>query len=365
MARRELFLALLWLAALALATGPADATRKMVGVYVLRKGDFSVRLTNWGARVMSVVLPDCKGNLADVVLGRDTIAEYVNDDVYFGPITGRIAQRVARGRFVLDGKVYHMHRNDGRNTIHGGDRGFSRSIWTVKEYVAGGESPYITFYYRSFDGEQGLPGNVDAYVTYRMSGPYTLGVHMNATALDKATPVNFLLHVYWNLRGEGNGDVLGHTLRLHASRYAVLDDELLPSSGRIEPVAGTPLDFRTPTPIGSRIRQVVVMGGRAVGYDTNYIVDGGEGMMRPVAQVRDPASGRALELWANQPTMQLYTGNFLNHTKGKRGKVYDRYAGFCLETMGYVDAVNHPEFPSQTLRPGQVYKHDMVYKFSF
>jgi aldose 1-epimerase len=130
-------------------------------------------------------------------------------------------------------------------------------------------------------------------------------------------------------------------------------------------VAGTPLDFRTPTPIGSRIRQVVVMGGRAVGYDANYIVDGGEGTMRPVAQARDPASGRALELWANQQSMQLYTGNSLNHTKGKGGKVYDRYAGFCLETMGYVDALNHPEFPSQTLRPGQVYKHDMVYKFSF
>lgn len=362
--RRELSLALLCvcLAACALAPGPADAS-KMVGVYELRKGDFSVRLTNWGARVMSVVLPDRKGNLADVVLGRDTVAEYVNDTSYFGPITGRIAQRVARGRFVLDGKVYHMHRNDGRNTIHGGDRGFSRSIWTVKEYVAGGESPHVTFYYRSFDGEQGLPGNVDAYVTYRVSGAYTLGVHMNATALDRATPVGLLLHVYWNLGGEGSGDVLGHTLRIRASRHAVLDDELLPSSGRVEPVAGTPLDFRAPAAIGSRIRRVVVMGGRAVGYDTNYVVDG-EGM-RPVAQARDPASGRALELWANQPTLQLYTGNSLNRTAGKGGRVYDRYAGFCLETMGYVDAVNHPEFPSLTLRPGQVYRHDMLYKFSF
>jgi hypothetical protein len=147
------------------------------------------------------------------------------------------------------------------------------------------------------------------------------------------------------------------------ARHAVLDDELLPSSGRVEPVAGTPLDFRAPAAIGSRIRRVVVMGGRAVGYDTNYVVDG-EGM-RPVAQARDPASGRALELWANQPTLQLYTGNSLNRTAGKGGRVYDRYAGFCLETMGYVDAVNHPEFPSLTLRPGQVYRHDMLYKFSF
>ncbi|KAK3144592.1 hypothetical protein QOZ80_4AG0315120 [Eleusine coracana subsp. coracana] len=357
MARVGLFVALLCLCLAGLATG----ARKMVGVYELRRGDFSVKITNWGATVMSVVLPDSKGNLADVVLGKDTIADYVSDTSYFGPVTGRVAQRVARGRFVLDGKVYHLYRNDGNNTIHGGGRGFSKSIWTVKEYVGSGDSPYITLYYHSFDGEQGFPGAVDAYVTYRLSSPYTLGVHMNATALDKATPVSFLLHAYWNLGGHGSGDVLGHTLQLFASRHTVLDEELLPSSGRVEPVAGTPLDFRKPTPIGARIRKV--MGGRIVGYDANYVIDG-EGM-RPVAVARDGASGRAMELWANQPTMQLYTGNWLNNTKGNDGKVYNQYGGFCLETMGYVDAVNHPEFPSQTLRPGQVYRHDMVFKFSF
>nr|CAB3487263.1 unnamed protein product [Digitaria exilis] len=247
----------------------------------------------------------------------------------------------------------------------GGGRGFHKVIWTVKEYVSGGHSPHITLYYHSFDGEQGFPGNLDAYVTYRLSSPYTLSVHMNATALDKATPVNLLLHTYWNLAGHGSGDVLGHTLRLFASRYAVLDDELLPSSGRLAPVAGTPFDFRSPTAIGARIRDVIIMGGKVVGYDANYIIDGDQGTMRPVCQVRDGASGRAVELWANQATMQLYTGNWLNHTKGKDGKVYDQYAGFTMETMGYVDAVNHPEFPSQTLLPGQEYKHDMVFKFSF
>ena len=245
----------------------------------------------------------------------------------------------------------------------GGGTAFSSSAWTVKEYVAGGDSPHITFFYRSFDGEQGFPGNLDAYVTYRLSSPYTLGVHMNATALDRATPVNLLLHAYWNLGGHGSGDVLGHTLRLFASRYAVLDDEHLPSSGRIAPVAGTPLDFRAPTTIGARIRQV--MGGKVVGYDANYVIDGEPEGMRPVAQVQDGASGRAVELWANQATVQIYTGNWLNNTKGKDGKVYNQYAGFTLETMGYVDAVNHPEFPSQTLLPGQEYKHDMVFKFSF
>uniref|UniRef100_A0A0E0H1N3 Aldose 1-epimerase n=1 Tax=Oryza nivara TaxID=4536 RepID=A0A0E0H1N3_ORYNI len=363
MAGARLSLAFLCLVVVVVASALAGGAgaRKTVGEYVLRKGDFSVKITNWGATMMSVVLPDSKGNLADVVLGLDTIAEYVNDTNYFGPVTGRVGQRIARGRFVLDGKVYHTYINDGRNAIHGGHRGFSKVIWTVKEYVGGGDSPYITLYYRSFDGEQGFPGDLDAYVTYQLSSPYVLALRMNATALNKATPVNFLQHTYWNLGGQGRGDVLGHTLQLSASRYTPLDEELLPSSGVVAPVAGTPYDFRHPTPIGARIRQV--MGGRIAGYDINYVIDG-EGM-RKVAAARDGASGRALELWANQPAMQLYTGNWLNNTKGKGGKVYQQYGGFCLETQGYVDAVNHPEFPSMTVRPGQVYRHDMAFKFSF
>ncbi|SPT18629.1 unnamed protein product [Triticum aestivum] len=360
MARAPVLPALLCLAVLALAGG-ADARKMMVGVYELKRGDFSVKMTNWGATIMSILVPDSKGNLADVVLGMDTLAEYVNDTSYFGPLNGRVAQRMARGRFVLDGKVYHTYINDGKNAIHGGKRGFSKVIWTVKEYVAGGDSPYITMYYRSFDGEQGFPGDLDVYATYQLTGPYELSIRTNATALNKATPVNFLQHVYLNLGGEGSGDILGHTLQLSASRYTPLDVEMLPSSGRVDPVAGTSYDFRTPTPIGARIRQV--MGGKVYGYDINYVIDG-EGM-RKVAAVRDGKSGRALELWANQPAMQLYTGNFLNHTKGKGGKLYEQYGGFCLETQAYPDAVNHPEFPSVTVRPGQVYKHDMRFTFSF
>ncbi|KAF8703330.1 hypothetical protein HU200_032128 [Digitaria exilis] len=361
----ELFLAALCVvvASTTLALAASAGARKTVGVYELKKGDFSVKVTNWGATIMSVVLPDSRGNVS-VLLVRDTVAEYVNDTSFFGPVAGRVAQRIARGRFVLDGKVYHLNINDGRNTLQGGGRGFHKVIWTVKEHVGAGDYPHITLYYRSFDGEQGFPGNLDAYVTYAVSSPYTLAVHMNATALDKATPVNLLQHTYWNLAGhDSGGDVLGHTLRLSASRYTPLDAEMLPSSGRVAPVADTPYDFWTPTPIGSRIRDV--MGGRVVGYDANYVVDGEPGEMRPVAEVRDGASGRALELWGNQPCMQLYTGNWLSHAPGKGGKVYEKYAGFCLETQGYPDAVNHPEFPSQIIRPGQVYKHDMVFKLSF
>ncbi|XP_037481610.1 galactose mutarotase-like [Triticum dicoccoides] len=360
MARVLSFLVLLYLVASTLVC--VSEARKMVGIYMLKKGDFSMKVTNWGATIMSIIVPDNKGNLADVVLGKDTLAEYVNDTAYFGPLSGRVAQRMARGRFVLDGKVYHTYINDGRNAIHGGHRGFSKVIWTVKEYVAGGDSPYITLYYRSFDGEQGFPGDLDVYATYQLSSPYVLSIRTNATALNKATPVNFLQHVYLNLGGQGSGDVLGHTLQLSASRYTPMDEELLPSSGRVDPVAGTNYDFRTPTPIGARIRQV--MGGKGVrGYDINYVIDGAG--MRRVAAVRDGASGRALQLWANQPAMQLYTGNGLNNTRGKGGIVYRQYAGFCLETQAYPDAVNHPEFPSVTVRPGQVYKHDMLLKFSF
>ncbi|TVU14195.1 hypothetical protein EJB05_37655, partial [Eragrostis curvula] len=193
----------------------------------------------------------------------------------------------------------------------------------------------------------GFPGDLDAYVTHRLSSPYVLGMHMNATVLNKVTPVNLLQHTYWNLGRQGSGDVLGHTLQLFVSRYIVVDEERLPSSGRVAPVAGTPLDFRAPAPIGARIGQVT--GGRPRAR-----------VRRGLRRVR-----RAMELWANQPAVHLYTANWLNNTEGKAGKVYGPHSSFCLETQGYPDAVNHHEFPSQTLRPGQVYNHDMLFKFSF
>ncbi|KQJ82953.1 aldose 1-epimerase [Brachypodium distachyon] len=352
------------------ASGASAAGRKMVGVYELRKGDFSVKVTNWGATVTSVVFPDSKGNLGDVVLGYDTIAEYVNGSSYFGALVGRVANRVAKARFVLDGKVYNLYANDGKNALHGGHRGFSKVIWTVKEYVAGGDSPHITLYYHSFDGEQGFPGDLDVYVTYELSSPYVLRVRMNATALDKATPVNLAQHTYWNLGGQGSGrDVLGHTVQLFAAHYTPVDGTLIPT-GQLAPVAGTPYDLRTPTAVGARVRQVSggsSNGSAVYGFDINYAVDGEDARaLRKVAVVRDGASGRAMELWADQPGVQFYTGNFLKDVKGKGGAVYGQYGALCLETQGFPDAVNQPGFPSQIVRPGQAaYKHDMVFKFSF
>nr|CAH67072.1 OSIGBa0097P08.2 [Oryza sativa] len=372
-----LLLAAVCLVAAASAGGADAAERKAttVGVYELRKGDFSIRVTNGGAVIMSVVLPDSRGKWDDVVLGYDTIAEYVNSSTYFGALVGRVANRIAKARFVLDGKAYHLYPNDGKNTLHGGHRGFSNVTWTVKEHVGGGDAPYITLYYHSFDGEQGFPGALDVYVTYQLSGPYVLSVHMNATAAGKATPVNLAQHSYWNLGGTGNGDILGNTVQLFASRYTPVDAELIPT-GQVAPVTGTPYDLRAPTPVGARVHLVTgglsKTGATIYGFDTNYAVDGGDDVdahahaLRRVAVVRDGKSGRSLELWANQPGVQFYTGNFLTaDVKGKGGKAYGQYGALCLETQGFPDAVNHPNFPSVIVRPGQVYKHEMVYKFSF
>uniref|UniRef100_N1QQQ1 Aldose 1-epimerase n=1 Tax=Aegilops tauschii TaxID=37682 RepID=N1QQQ1_AEGTA len=307
-------------------SGRADAAAetKTVGVYELKKGDFSIKVTNWGATLMSVILPDSRGNLGDVILGYDTVAEYVNGTAYFGGLIGRVANRIANARFTLDGKAYRLVPNDGNNTLHG------------------------------------FPGDVDVHVKYQLSGPHELSVRMNATARGKATPVNLAHHAYWNLGGHGSGSVLGEEVRLFASRYTPVDAALIPT-GHLAPVAGTPYDFRTPAAVGSRIGGLLSRGVN--GYDINYVVDGGG--LRPVAVVRDGASGRAMELWADQPGVQFYTANGLSGVRGKGGKVYGRYGALCLETQGFPDAVNRPSFPSQIVRPGKVYMHHMVFKFSF
>jgi aldose 1-epimerase len=210
----------------------------------------------------------------------------------------------------------------------------------------------------------GFPGDLDVYVTYHLSSPYVLSVHMNATALNKATPVNLAQHTYWNMGGAGSGDVLHNTVQLFASRYTPVDAALIPT-GQVAPVAGTPYDLRSPTPVGAHVREIY--GGKSgiYGYDTNYVVDGEAGALQKVAVVRDGKSGRAMELWANQPGVQFYTGNFVDHVEGRGGKVYGQYGALCLETQGFPDAVNHPNFPSVIVRPGGVYKHDMLFKFSF
>ncbi|KAJ3673355.1 hypothetical protein LUZ60_006729 [Juncus effusus] len=332
--------------------------KKTVGIYELKKGDFSLKVTNWGATIISVVLPDNKGQLGDIVLGYDKISSYVNGSNYFGALVGRVANRIAGARFVLDGKPYHLYKNDGNNSLHGGHRGFSAVIWDVKEKVDG-DSPYITFYYHSFDGEQGFPGALDVYVTYKITKDYKLTVTMHAKPLNKRTPINLAQHSYWNLGGHASGTILNNVVQLFASDITPVDSEFIPT-GQITPVANTPFDFTKPMTVGSRISQV------KGGYDINFVLDSKPDKkgLRKVAIVQDKKSGRVMELSANQPGVQFYTGNFLDGKLGKDGAKYVQHAALCLETQDFPNAVNQANFPNEIYAPGQVYEHVMVYQFS-
>ncbi|KAM0888296.1 hypothetical protein ACQ4PT_028443 [Festuca glaucescens] len=319
-------------AVLGLSGGAADAVapggRWLVSE--LRKGDFSIKVTNWGATLMSVVLPDSRG----LVLGYDTVAEYVKGSAYFGGLIGRVANRIAGARFKLDGKAYRLFPNDGKNTLHGSSSTFSRRPGRVREVPDFKPARAERAHERDGAG-QGYPGEPRAP------------------------------RLHWNLGGHGSGSILGEKVHLFASRYTLVDTVLIPT-GQLAPVAGTPYDFRRPAAVGARMGGLLRRG--VTGYDTNYAVDGGERgglrrQLRRVAIVRDGASGRAMELWADQPGVQLYTANGLSGVRGKGGKVYDRYDALCLETQGFPDAVNRPNFPPQIVRPGQVYSHDMVFKF--
>ncbi|KAF0911830.1 hypothetical protein E2562_012318 [Oryza meyeriana var. granulata] len=340
---------------------PAEARKEgkqSIGYYELRRGEFSIVVANWGATILSVNLPDKNGHIDDVVLGYKNIGSYVNDTTYFGALVGRVANRIAGGRFTVKGQAYHTYKNDGNNTLHGGHRGFNQVFWSVRERVTG-QFPYITFYYRSYDGEQGFPGALDVLVTYKIDGDNSYSVTMYARPVDKPTPVNLAQHTYWNLRGHGRGTILDHSVQIFASAVTPVGADLIPT-GAVAPVSGTPFDFRAPAAPGARIADV------PGGYDINYVVDGeadGQGV-RKVAVVSEATSGRVLELWSDQPGVQFYTGNFLKGDEGKGGARYVKHGGLCLETQDYPDAVHNPKFPTEIYRKGQVYKHYMLYKFS-
>lgn len=330
---------------------------KEVGVYELKRGDFSVKLTNYGATVLSIILPDKHGKLADVVLGFDSVKGYEeqNPKKYFGAIVGRVANRIGGAQFTLSGTDYKLPANDGNNTLHGGPEGFSSVIWTVKSYR---KDSHITFTYDSFDGEEGFPGNLSVTVTYILIQTNKLGVKMEAKALNKATPVNLAQHTYWNLGGHTSGDILSHKLQLFASRITPVDPQLIPT-GIIVTINGTAYDFLEPREIGSQINKL------PDGYDVNYVLDSDSRVhLKKAAVVQESVSGRKMEIWTNAPGVQFYSGNMLHNVTGKGGFVYQEHAGLCLETQGFPDSVNHLNFPSQIVNPGQTYKHVMVYRFT-
>ncbi|KAK6129234.1 hypothetical protein DH2020_036943 [Rehmannia glutinosa] len=284
-----------------------------------------------------------------------------NDTCYFGAIVGRVANRIGGAKFTLNGTVYKLDANENTTMLHGGKKGFSQVGWKVKKHEKHGRSPYITLTYHSVDGEEGFPGDVLASVTYTLIKPYTLSVKMKAKALNKATPINLAQHSYWNLAGHNTGNILSDELQIFASHITPVDKKLIPT-GKILPVKTTPYDFLTPRVIKGPIKSLP-KGSK--GYDINYVVDGHEGpKMKPMAVVYNKKSGRMMKLSANAPGVQLYTGNYINGVKGKGGCVYQPHAALCLETQGFPDSVNHPNFPSQIVYPGKSYEHCMTFTFS-
>ncbi|NTV81329.1 MAG: galactose mutarotase [Candidatus Aminicenantes bacterium] len=330
-----------------------------VDIYTLKnEAGLEARVMTYGATLVSLKVPDRGGAFADVNLGFDTLAGYLGTHPYFGVIVGRYANRIAKARFNLNGVEYGLAPNNNGNTLHGGLRGFDKVVWTAEALqVAAGVGLRLT--YLSKDMEEGFPGNLAVTVVYMVTNANELTIDYEAVT-DKATPVNLTNHAYWNLKGEGNGDILGHVLRLEADRITAVDSaaNLIPT-GEILPVTGTPFDFASPYAIGERI--ALVEGG----YDHNFVLKSGGGTLGLAARVEEPGSGRVLEIWTDQPAIQLYTGNFLDGTVvGKGGKAYRKHFGFCLETQHYPDSPNHPNFPSTILEPGRTYRTATVHMFS-
>src|SRR5579863_804352 len=320
-----------------------------------------VHAMNYGGIILSIRVPDRKGQFADIVLGHEKMEGYIPNPPYIGAIVGRYANRIANGTFTLDGKTYTLPKNDGPNTLHGGTtRTFDKVVWDG-EPLKGKNG--VAFSYLSKDGEEGFPGNLKVKVTYTLTDGNALLIDYEATT-DKATPVNVSQHSYFNLKGEGNGDILDHEVMINADRFTPVDKNLI-QTGELRPVTGTPLDFTKPTKIGTRIDDnydQLVLGH---GYDHNFVINRKTPGLQLAARVYEPTMGRVLEVSTTQPGVQFYTGNFLDSTvTGKEGHVYKRRYGFCLETQHFPDSPNHPDFPTTILKPGETFHQETVFKFS-
>jgi aldose 1-epimerase len=314
------------------------------------------RIMTYGAIVVSLEVPDREGKVADVTLGYDTLDGYLETTPYFGAIVGRYGNRIAKGKFTLDGLEYTLATNNDENHLHGGIKGFDKVVWTV-EPIREDDAVGVEMTYLSPDGEEGYPGNLKSVVTYRITEANELKITYLAET-DQATPVNLTHHSYFNLAGQGTGDILGHELMLNADRYTPVDAGLIPT-GELRPVAATPFDFTTPHTIGERIAQV------EGGYDHNFVLNREGAEPTLAARVVEPSSGRVMEIFTTEPGIQFYAGNFLDGSiTGKVGNVYHKHYGFCLETQHFPDSPNHDHFPSTILRPGEKYQSMTIHRFS-
>jgi aldose 1-epimerase len=355
-------------AAVLLATGFAQASvtkadwgktkdGKPVEIYTVSNADLTVKITTFGARVVSIEAPDKHGKKADVVLGYDNVGSYEADTTtYFGSIVGRYGNRIAKGTFAIDGATFHVPLNNNGNALHGGPAGFSTKVWTAREIFDGVEMTLV-----SPDGDMGFPGTLTVKVNYSLQHS---ALHINYSATTtKPTVLNLTNHSYFNLAGDGKGNVLGTELKINADGYTPVNATQIPT-GKIVPVAGTPFDFRVAKPIGKDIdakNDQLTIGS---GYDHNWVLNGSGPGLHVAAVAYDPGSGRTLTVSTTEPGVQFYSGNFLDGTKhGKYGVTYEKHAGFCLETQHFPDSPNEAKFPSTELKPGQTYRSVTVFTF--
>jgi aldose 1-epimerase len=332
---------------------------KATSLYTLKnKNGLIAQVTNYGAIIVSIYAPDREGNITDVVQGYDTIREYIDGNgPYMGAVCGRCANRIAKGKFSLLGKEYTLAVNNGPNHLHGGITGFNRVVWDVVKKT----DSSVKMEYISPDGEEGYPGKVKLSVTYTLSNENELRLDFNATT-DKSTVVNLASHSYFNLSGEGSGNIYDQELMINGSFFTPTDETNIPT-GEILSVKGTPMDFTSPKKFGADIDKDDIQLKYGAGYDHNWVLRHRTGTLGLAAVVNDPKSGRVMEVFTTQPGVQLYTANWVDNEKGKGGKRYQRRWAFCLETQHFADAINKSHFPSTILNPGEEYKHCCIYKF--
>jgi aldose 1-epimerase len=327
-----------------------------VQLYTLtNENGVQVKITNYGAIVTSIITPDREGNMGDVALGFDNVNGYVPNDPHFGGIVGRYANRIANGKFTIDGQEYKLATNDGPNHLHGGNIGFDRVVWKAEELP---EQNAIKLTYVSKDMEEGYPGNLTATVTYSLTEDNGLKIDYEATT-DKATPVNLTNHSYFNLSAGQQKDILNHVVQLNADKFTAPDKALIPT-GELVSVKGTPYDFTTPQPVGTRINNL-----QGYGYDLNFVINNGGEKLTQAATVYEPTTGRVMEVFTTQPGIQLYTAYHLDGAlTGKNKTPYNSFGGLCLEAQHFPDSPNQPGFPNTIIKPGEKYHETTIYKFS-